>query len=127
MAQDENHGFVSVGIEPEHWQSTASVRRIFRDAFTAANLPYYHPHTFRHTLGHMAYELELTGEALKAWSQNLGHEHIATTLISYGTLSTHRQGTVMKGIGKKDATEEQLDKLTRLLRECKSLRLDTLI
>ena len=62
-------------------------------------LPYYHPHSFRHTLGHMAYALNLTGEGLKAWSQNLGHENVNTTLTSYGTLSTYRQGEVIKGLG----------------------------
>jgi len=34
-----------------------------------------------------AYELELHGEALKAWSQNLGHEKLDTSVNSYGNLT----------------------------------------
>ena len=111
MAQDENDGFVSVGIEPEHWQSTDPVRRIFREAFEGAGLPYYHPHTFRHTLGHLALSMNLTGEALKAWSQNLGHEHIATTITSYGTLSPQRQGEMLKNLADNQAQETDLKAL----------------
>jgi hypothetical protein len=39
-----------------------------------------------------------TPEQLKAWSQNLGHENIATTLTSYGAIDPHRQGEVIAGI-----------------------------
>ena len=39
-----------------------------------------------------------TPEQQKAWSQNLGHENIATTLTSYGTIDPHRQGEVIAGI-----------------------------
>jgi hypothetical protein len=34
-------------------------------------------------------------EALKAWSMNLGHDELMTTLNSYGTLSRHRQAELM--------------------------------
>ena len=39
-----------------------------------------------------------TPEQIKAWSQNLGHENIATTLTSYGKIDPHRQGEVIGGI-----------------------------
>ena len=39
-----------------------------------------------------------TPEQIKAWSQNLGHENIATTLTSYGKIDPHRQGDVIGGI-----------------------------
>jgi hypothetical protein len=39
-----------------------------------------------------------TPEQIKAWSQNLGHENIATTLTSYGKIDPHRQGDVIGAI-----------------------------
>jgi integrase len=115
VALDSNDGFTAIGLKPEHWKSTAPIRRIFEQAFAHADLPYYHPHTFRHTLGHLAYEFNLDGKQLKAWSQNLGHENINTTLGSYGTLSPYRQGQVIKKISQKSAfTPEALQKLMKL-------------
>jgi len=35
---------------------------------------------------------------IKAWSQNLGHESVATTLTSYGTIDPHQQGEVIGAI-----------------------------
>ena len=32
---------------------------------------------------------------MKAWSQNLGHEEISTTLVSYGHVRTNRQFEVI--------------------------------
>ena len=38
-----------------------------------------------------AYELGLHGEALKAWSQNLGNKKLDTSINSYGKVSKDRQ------------------------------------
>ncbi len=43
-------------------------------------LPYFHPHSLRKTLGRLGGRIATTPEALKAWSQNLGHEKVLTTL-----------------------------------------------
>lgn len=97
---DAEHGFKVAGVEPLHWSTTSAVRQIFRDAFTRAGLPYYNPHSFRNTLVQLGYKMCVGNiEALKAWSQNLGHESMLTTLISYGTINTHRQGEVIRGLG----------------------------
>lgn len=98
MAHDDTQGFIVAGLELEHWQTTSPVREIFREAFTKAGLPYYNPHSFRDTLVLLAEKCCPTIEALKAWSQNLGHESMLTTLTSYGTISTHRQGEVIKNL-----------------------------
>jgi integrase len=45
--------FAPVGIEREHWSDASPVRGIFRKAFEGAGLPYFAPHSFRHTLGHL--------------------------------------------------------------------------
>jgi hypothetical protein len=39
-----------------------------------------------------------TPRQIKAWSQNLGHENIATTLTSYGTIDPRQQGEVIGAI-----------------------------
>ncbi len=101
MAHDETQGFTAAGLELEHWQTTSPVRKIFYEAFTKAGLPYYNPHSFRDTLVLLAERCCPNIEALKAWSQSLGHESMLTTLTSYGTISTHRQGEVLRNMQEK--------------------------
>jgi hypothetical protein len=38
-----------------------------------------------------------TPEQFKAWSQNLGHEGVLTTLFAYGTVPEGRQREIMTG------------------------------
>jgi integrase len=98
MGLDEHGNFAPMGIERVHWGDASPVREIFRKAFTLIGLPYFPPHSFRHTLGHLAQTWCRTPEELKAWSQNLGHENIATTLTSDGRIDPHRQGDVIARI-----------------------------
>ena len=95
---DENMAFQAQGLEPICWSTTAPVREIFRQAFENAGLPYYHPHSFRHTLAQMMSQYCKTFEDMKAWSQNLGHEHINTTAVSYHKIDPERQGQILKGL-----------------------------
>lgn len=37
-------------------------------------------------------------DAQKAWSQNLGHENMATTISSYLPVSEEEQGRLIKGL-----------------------------
>jgi integrase len=90
--------FVADGLEPVHWENTQPVRRIFREAFTLSGLPYFRPHSFRDTLAHYGETHAPTIEHFKAWSQNLGHEQITTTLTSYGSMSPHRQGELVRSM-----------------------------
>lgn len=39
-----------------------------------------------------------TPEDFKAWSQNLGHEHVMTTFNSYGEVSQQRQSDIIQGL-----------------------------
>jgi len=41
------------GLKREHWSTTTPIRKIFREAFTNAELPYFNPHSFRKTLGYL--------------------------------------------------------------------------
>src|ERR1700683_3215344 len=79
-AQDADKSFRAIGIEGDHWSDASPVRGIFREAFAGAGLPYFPPHSLRHTLGHLMHTVCRTPREIKAWSQNLGHENVATTM-----------------------------------------------
>jgi len=49
----------------------------------------------------------------KAWSQNLGHESVLTTLGSYGEIDPYQQCEVISRLGKRDSQEEKLDAILR--------------
>lgn len=95
MVLDENNCFKADGLSRDFWANATPVRDIFKTAFQAAGLPYCSPHTFRHMLVRIAYQRKLTPAQLKAWSQNLGHESLLTSLTSYGTIPLEEQGRLI--------------------------------
>lgn len=96
----ENGGFASVGLRRgECWQGAGPIRDIFRKAFATAGLPYFNPHSLRDTLVQFGEQVCTTPEQFKAWSQNLGHARVMTTLTSYGTVAPHRQAELIRGMG----------------------------
>jgi len=83
--------FEVAGLRQTHWSNTTPIRSIVKDCFHAAGLPYFNPHSFRNTLVQLGQEMCKTPEQFKAWSQNLGHEDVLTTMVSYGAVSENRQ------------------------------------
>lgn len=57
-----------------------------------------------------------TWEEVKAWSQNLGHEKLDTSLVHYGKLDTSRQNTLMQGLVRTDLTVREEQELLMLYR-----------
>ena len=108
MGLDEAGGFRSAGITRKGWRTTQPINAIFRHAFEAAGLPYFNPHSFRHMLVHYGMSLDLGPEAMKAWSQNLGHADVLTTFTSYGNVPTHRQGELIRSSIKRRDSEPSL-------------------
>lgn len=92
--------FEVLGLERSHWSSASPIRRIFREAFIKAGLPYFNPHSFRNTLVRLGEEICKTPEQFKAWSQNLGHEKVLTTFINYGEVTCQRQGQIIRDLAK---------------------------
>jgi integrase len=90
--------FGAVGLDRKHWNSAGPIRSIFKEAFAAAGLPYFNPHSFRKTLALLGGQLCQTPEQYKAWSQNLGHEHVLTTFTSYGDVSSGRQAEIIRSM-----------------------------
>ncbi len=117
--QDEHHNFAPVGLSREHWASATPVRQLFRTAFERVGLPYVNPHSIRNTLTHLAYQLRLDGEQLKALSQNIGHDSPLTTLTNYGPLPIERQAELIRNLGQKPSTvasdEAMADKIAEKL------------
>jgi len=96
--------FEAVGLDRRHWTTTEPINRIFRQAFEAAGIAYYNPHSFRHTLGRLPAQLNLTAEDQKAWSQNFGHERLATTVSYYAHVPFARQAEIMRRLGEQHGT-----------------------
>jgi integrase/recombinase XerD len=120
MALDENDCFKAQGLSRDFWANATPVRVIFKAAFHAAGLPYYSPHTFRHMLMQVAYQRKLTPAQLKAWSQNLGHESLLTSLTSYGTIPLEEQGRLIAGSFQTVASTDEI--LSEILATVKGQR-----
>lgn len=90
--------FVAVGLSRNHWRDAGAIRRIFREAFERVGLPYYHPHSFRHTLAVHGEKICKTPEEWKAYSQNFGHSSPMTTFTSYGSVAPHRQAEILNAL-----------------------------
>lgn len=90
--------FESAGLTRDHWSNATPIRTIFREAFVRAGLPYFNPHSFRNTLVQLGQEVCKSPEQFKAWSQNLGHEKVLTTFLSYGAVECRRQGEIIRDL-----------------------------
>jgi integrase len=108
---NEEGVFAPVGLMREFWSDAAAIRRIFRERFEAAGLPYFNPHSLRKTLMQIAFRMKLDPEALKAWSQNLAHDDLATSLNAYGKVQDHRTSEIMAALSTTGTAEsgDQID------------------
>lgn len=122
VAPNGEGAFAAAGLYRRHWKNAGAIRRIFRDAFEAAGLPYFNPHSFRNTLARLGERLCRTPEAFKAWSQNLGHDDVMTTFTSYGAVAGHRQAEIMGSL--RNAGEAELE--DTIVREIRKLLGDRL-
>ena len=122
MVVGASRQFEVSGLERKPWSSATPIRGIFREAFVGADLPYFNPHSFRKTLVRLAEQVCKTAEEFKAWSQNLGHEQVLTTFLSYGEVASHRQGAIIKGLANpqpvaKPGMDDSWEELLRRLRD----------
>lgn len=99
IAVGSSGGFQPVGLHRYGWNSAGPIRSIFRNAFESAGLPYFNPHSFRDTVVQFGEKTYPGFAAFKAFSQNLGHSKVATTLNSYGTIPPHRQAELIRAGG----------------------------
>jgi site-specific recombinase XerD len=90
--------FVATEVDRSFWKGTGSIRSILQRRSEKAGLAYLHPHTFRHAAVSLAMKQCQNAEEIKAVSQNFGHEHVGTTMMTYGTLDQFRVVDVIGGI-----------------------------
>jgi integrase len=93
--------FEAAGLDRKRWTSAGPIRTIFKAAFASAGLPYFNPHSFRNTLALLGGQLCQSPEEYKAWSQNLGHDHVLTTFSSYGDVSSYRQAEIIRAFSER--------------------------
>lgn len=84
------------GFEREIYKNANSIRKVVKEAFTRADLPAFTPHAFRKTLVKWADTAYPTREGFKAFSQNIGHTSVITTVSAYCPVTTERQGELIK-------------------------------
>jgi len=110
------------GLARKPWSNAGPVRTIFCQQFTRAGLPYFNPHSFRNLIAQIG-QIVCGGdiEAYKAWSQNLGHESMLTTLGSYGAVSPHRQAEIIRGLSIPKPDDEDLRNVEKILDTAKLL------
>ncbi|WP_264941932.1 hypothetical protein [Sphingomonas caeni] len=101
----ESGGFAATGLSREGWRDAGPIRAIFKDAFTAAGLPYFNPRSFPDTLVQRGQRICTTPEDFRAWSLNLGHQGVLTTFTSYGQMSSQRQAELIRAMGKRSPAE----------------------
>ena len=105
VEQGPDRQFGAAGLDRTHWSSASPIRTIFREAFVSAGLPNFNPHSFRHTLVRLGQEMCQSPEEYKAWSQNLGHEKVLTTFMSYGAVARNRQGEILRTLAAPERVE----------------------
>lgn len=110
-----NRLFEAVGLGRKHWSDAGPIRKVFKEAFERAGLPYFNPHSFRNTLAVLGGKLCRSPEQFKAWSQNLGHEKVMTTFLSYGQVAASRQVEIIRGLAGSKANSPELDDLFKQL------------
>jgi integrase/recombinase XerD len=89
--------FTVTGLKRGTYQNANAVRAAIKDAFLRADLPQFTPHAFRKTLVKWADTAYPTREAFKAFSQNIGHSSVITTVSAYCPVSIERQRALIRG------------------------------
>ena len=95
--------FRVLGLKQEHWSNSGPIRHIFKRACLNAGRPYFNPHSLRKTLTAYGEKVCRSPEEFKAFSQNLGHEGVMTTLTNYGAVSVKRQTEIIASLGREAA------------------------
>ena len=109
-----SNGFEAAGLGRECWNTAQPIRQIFKDAFEAAGLSYFQPHSVRKTLARYGQQICRTPEQFKAWSQNLGHSDVMTTFSSYGEVPAHEQADLIRNLSHRSQNDND-DQLATII------------
>jgi integrase len=89
-------GFTNVGLDRIGYAGSAKLNAIIRNLFAVVQMPEYTPHSLRKTLFKLGNDICKSPEQIKAWSMNLGHNDIATSINSYLPVSEQRQLEIIR-------------------------------
>ena len=90
--------FVNNKISNKFIQSSSQVSHILKKRCSETGEKYYSAHTIRHLHVHIAEKAINNLHQLKAFSQNVGHKDIATTLSAYAYLPALQQIEILKNM-----------------------------
>ena len=90
------------------WRTAGPVRRIPKEACQRAAVRYFVPHAIRNVLARLAVQRCHTIKDLLAWSQNLGHNSMMTTLIVYAELDPDQVADILERMGEPIDDEEEM-------------------
>lgn len=88
--------FKVVGLKREIYKNANAIRQAIKEAFTRADLPAFTPHAFRKTLVKWADTYYPTRQAFKAFSQNIGHSSVITSVSAYCPISIEEQSELIR-------------------------------
>lgn len=89
-------GLPALILEKKIIHSQTTIRNIFAKAFKDNDLPYYKPHSFRHSITRKANEMPNSSKWISALNQNFGHKIDSVIISSYGTIAEEKRGVVLK-------------------------------
>ncbi len=115
IATGPDQRFKAIGLARNHWSNATSIRKIFKEAFARAGLPYFNPHSFRKTLAQLGQRICQTPEQFEAWSQNIGHDSPLTTFVSYGKIAMSRQMEIIGAFGRNNGSATSSEAMARAL------------
>lgn len=98
VAYVAGQGFANVGLDGEGFSGSAKLNEIIKGAFASVQLPPFTPHSFRKTIMRHGDVVCTSMEQFKAWSMNMGHENLATSINSYLPVSEARQLDIIRGM-----------------------------
>jgi integrase len=129
IALGASRQFEVAGLDRKHWSNATPIRTIFGEAFVSAGFPYFHPHSFRKTLVQLSQDVCKSPGDFKAWSQNLGHEQVLTTFLSYGEVACQRQGEIIRGLATpQQAVQSGADEIAKaMLKQLRDSGVDMLV
>lgn len=114
-------GRPNTALPLEHcWTTSKPAQTVVRKACQAAGITEFGPHSIRSTLTLLGAQLGLNREAEKAWSQNLGHDHLATTYDNYMKVTTQRQHQILHKLADRSLNPEYEARLIEKFRQLDS-------
>ncbi|WP_424929521.1 tyrosine-type recombinase/integrase [Amaricoccus tamworthensis] len=98
LVEAKDGKFKVTGFSYEPYANAQVVNKVFKAAFVSAGMYPYTPHSVRKTLAMLMDRCCRTMEERKAWSRNLGHEQLATTVSAYMPVSRERQRELIQSL-----------------------------